>query len=224
MFFGFVRGCGWGAWSLDSGRVRLTAYIVTAAWSVVLFLAGVSVPGAWSKVVSAIPAVVVGLFAVFDNWAWRWPKMRRLVRRPVLRGTWQGSLVSYRFNAEGKEERTAPIPIFLVIDQSYLKLSVSLLSAESKSLTIGSFMQRTGQDEFEVYYHYANTPRMSVRDRSPRHAGGSRIEISGLDPAQIDGEYWTDRKTRGTYEVTRASKKRYGTWAAASRELSAGTR
>ena len=204
---------------MDGGRVRLTAYIVTAAWSIVLFIAGISVPGVWSKILTAIPALVVAGFAVFDNWAWRQPKLRRFVRRPVLRGTWRGVLVSYQSLTAGEEERTEPIPIFLVIDQTYLKLSISLVSEESKSLTIASFLQRTGKDEFEVFYHYTNTPRMSVRDRSPRHAGGSRLEVTSLYPERLEGEYWTDRKTRGTYDAERVSEKRYGSWAEASRQL-----
>jgi hypothetical protein len=204
---------------VDSGRVRLTAYVVTAVWSVVLFLAGISVPGVLSKILTAIPALVVGGFALFDNWAWRQPKLRRFVRRPVLRGTWRGTLVSYQSNAAGQEERMEPIPIFLVIDQTYLTLNISLVSAESKSLTVASFMQRTGKDEFEVFYHYANTPRMSVRDRSPRHAGGSRLEVTSLFPERIEGEYWTDRKTRGTYDAERATERRYGSWAEASQKL-----
>jgi hypothetical protein len=40
-----------------------------------------------------------------------------------------------------------------------------------------------------------------------------RVEVGGINPSRLEGEYWTDRRTRGTFSVVGASKHKYWTWA-----------
>jgi hypothetical protein len=206
-----------------SGRVKVAAYLVTGAWSIALLIVGVQLPGTASKVLGSVPIVVVLLFAIFDNWLWGLGPIKRLVKRPNLNGTWKGTLTSLRADSGSQEVAHPPIPIFLVVRQSYLDLSITLLSEESRSRSIAGLLQANHPDDFTVYYHYTNIPGLAVRDRSPVHSGGARLDIAGVSPLSMDGEYWTDRRTRGTFTVRRASKKRYGTYAEAAAELNRGS-
>jgi hypothetical protein len=207
----------------DSHRIKATVYIVSTIWSLVLLAAGLQLPGVWTKVVSFIPLLIVGLFAAFDNWAWHLGPIKQLVRRPYLVGTWKGTLTSLRSGEDGQEITHPPIPIYLVIRQTYLDLSITVLTAESKSRSIVAFVQANHADDYTIYYHYANLPGLPVRDHSPEHNGGVRMEAAGVDPRSLDGEYWTNRRSRGTYAVQRVSDKLFGTYADAEVELDGGS-
>jgi hypothetical protein len=207
----------------DRVRIRIAAYLVTGIWSVGLLIAGVHLKGAWVKVLTAAPLVVVAVFAVFDNWLWQLAGVREVVRRPRLNGMWRGELTSMRDGGSGSETAHDPIPIFLAIRQTYLALSVVLLSAESKSRSIGAILQRHDNGDFSVYYHYDNVPMLEHRAGSPRHAGGARIAVPSLSPAALEGEYWTDRRTRGDFTVRKVSGKRYASWSEALEHLGVGT-
>jgi hypothetical protein len=205
-----------------SNRVKITAYLVTGAWSVALLIAGVQLSGTINKVLGSLPILIVGLFAIFDTWLWHVGPIKHLVKRPGLNGTWKGALTSLRADGNGQEVPHAPILVFLVIKQSYLNLNITLLSQESNSRSIATLVQVNPEGNFTVYYHYTNTPGLAVRDRSPIHSGGARIEVTDVAPRSLEGEYWTDRRTRGTFTMKRASKKRYGTYAEAVAKMSEG--
>ena len=207
-----------------SNRVKVATYLVTGAWSLVILIAGVKIPGVATKVLGALPIGIVVLFAIFDSWLWRMGPIKGLVKRPDLNDTWKGTLTSFRADGSGQEVAHAPIPIFLVIRQTYLDLSITLLSEESRSRSIAGLVQVNHPDDYTVYYHYTNLPRLPFRDRSPEHSGGARLDIAGVSPSVINGEYWTDRRTRGTFTVNRASKKRYGSYAAAAAELNGASK
>jgi len=184
---------------------------MSTLWSLVLLGAGIHLTSGWARVTSALPLVIVVAFAIFDNWLWRLEPIRRVTGRPLLAGTWAGELTSMQIK-DGKEAVLEPIPIYLSIRQSFLSIGVCLLSAESKSRSIAAILERNGAHDYTVYYHYTNVPGMKVRDRSPIHAGGSRIQVTGVSPSRLEGEYWTDRRTRGTFLATRVSGKGYWTW------------
>jgi SMODS-associating 2TM, beta-strand rich effector domain len=203
----------------DKARLRLAAYLVTGIWFVALLVTGAHLSGVWTKIVTSAPLIVLIVFAICDNWLWQVRGVRRLTRRPLIAGTWYGELVSLRSDSTGVETTHPPIPIVLVIRQTYLALSLTMLSAESKSRSIGALLQRNDSDDFTVFYHYDNVPTLEYRGASARHAGGSRVDVAGLSPKTLTGEYWTDRRTRGHFELRKVSKKRYGSWADASAAL-----
>ena len=49
--------------------------------------------------------------------------------------------------------------------------------------------------EIQLTYCYLNTPKSAYRDRSEIHYGTATLSIS--NPKEIDGQYYTDRKTIG---------------------------
>lgn len=202
----------------QSSRVRITAYAVTGAWSVVILVAGLNVPGIALKALSVLPAIIVGAFALFDYWLWAKGPCPRLSHTPDLRGTWKGTLVSIRDDTSGNLAEHEPIPIYLVVDQTYLNLDIHLISAESSSRSFATTVQHNSGNSFTVFYHYSNSPKIRFRRWSPIHSGASRLEVSGLRPSAISGEYWTDRQTYGSYEVERVSDRRIYRWEEAQEE------
>jgi len=95
---------------------------------------------------------------------------------------------------------------FLVIRQSLTSVSITMLSAESRSRSAAAQIVRMQAGDYELQYQYRNEPRLEFRQRgSETHIGGSTIQVSGARPRTVDGEYWTARETRGTYHVRRVS-------------------
>jgi SMODS-associating 2TM, beta-strand rich effector domain len=62
-------------------------------------------------------------------------------------------------------------------------------------------LDRTGDGVYGLYSIYRNTPRLSVRHRSPIHHGALMLDISGEPASQLEGFYWTDRRTMGELEL-----------------------
>lgn len=200
-------------------RVQIAAYAVTFVWSLVILVAGFRLDGLIAKGLSGLPLLLVLVFAAFDAYVWRLKLIQKIIQHPDLRGTWQGALVSIREGPAGRDTEYEPIPVFLVIWQTYLTISISLISAESRSRSIIAVLEQNNRDDFTVYYHYGNVPDLRFRVRSPIHAGGSRLDIAGLRPLTIGGEYWTDRNTRGSYRVQLADRKHYASWPEAVNKL-----
>lgn len=141
----------------QSSRVRTTAYIVTSAWSLVIAIAGVSLPGFWLKALGFLPVIIVAAFWLFDYWLWAEGPFPRFTHTPDVRGTWKGTLISIRDDGTGKVVEHDPIPIFLTIDQTYLGLDIALMSAESSSRSFAATLQRNNGDSYTVFYHYTTT-------------------------------------------------------------------
>lgn len=204
-------------------RVKITAYIVAIAYSIALALTGLQLPSLAAKILSFLPTLLVAVFAVFDRWVWRWKLIVRLTHRPVVVGTWLGELTSFRDDGQGKEVVQPAVPVALVIAQTFTTVHLTLMTAESKSRSVAETLQRNDNHDYTIYYQYVNTPRLEHRDRSPVHAGGSRVEFADDFPQALDGEYWTSRRTRGTFHVTLAGRSLHGSFAAAVASRGGGT-
>ena len=198
-------------------RVKIAAYIAVAAYAVGFLVYGITLPNTLTRVFSFIPTAVALLFAAFDRLLWHVWLIPNLIKQPVLFGTWHGTLRSYRRNAAG-EPIQSDHDIYIIIRQSYSAISLTMVSAESKSRSGAAQIIMKHSDEFVVQYQYQNEPRLEFRDRgSSIHTGGSSIEVGGMRPLELDGEYWTARETRGTYHLTKVSNKRVSTYAEAVR-------
>lgn len=207
----------------QTSRVKIVAYVVGGVWSLALLIAGVKLPGLEVKVLGFLPIIVVTIFAIYDNWLWRLGVIGRFARWPNLNGTWRGTLVSMRPDDAGMEVEYPPILIFVVVRQTYTSLNVSLLSEQSKSWSIAAVVQMNESDDYSVYYHYSNTPKLRFRQGSPIHAGGARLDMNGATPSTLEGEYWTNRRSRGTFSAQRVSDKKLGTYEQAVAELNGGS-
>lgn len=149
--------------------------------------------------------LIIGFF-LFERYLWRAPLARRLVRRRIIRGTWKGSLASSWRDPE-TDGGVPPIEVFLVADQSYSSVSVSLLTSESSSRSIVATFSDPSRGQCALSALYMNTPRLLLQDRSRIHRGALMLEVSGTPPARLAGFYFTDRDTKGELVFTERSRK-----------------
>lgn len=195
-----------------STRVKLAAYLTTSVYSVAFILYGVTLPSNLTRALSFVPTLVLALFALLDNVLWRVGPMPSFLRQPVLRGTWHGTLISYRRDATDRRIKSNH-EVFLVIRQSLTTVSVTLLTEQSKSRSAVAQIVRMQADDYVLHYQYQNGPQLRFRQAgSTAHAGGSAIEVGGSRPTHLSGEYWTARETSGSFELEFVSERRATTF------------
>ncbi len=206
-----------------STRVKVTAYSVMVAYAIALYAYGITLPDAATRTLGLIPTGVVALFALVDNWLWAKRPFLFLMGQPLLKGTWYGELTSYRRDDAAPSDPVTK-PVVLVIGQTLTTLHLTLMTGESKSRSGAAHILKKHTNDYVVQYQYQNEPRMEFRDRgSTIHSGGSTIEVSGLRPTCMEGEYWTARDTRGTYTLRKISAKQVDSFDK-GRELEGGGR
>jgi len=150
--------------------------------------------------------VVSAAMMAFDKWAWAWAIWRGwFVKRPDLRGTWR---VTFQSNFVPQGDGPAPpTAAYMVVRQTYSKLSMRLHTPESSSHLLGSEIVTNGDETFEVVGVYRNEPDLAVEHRSPMHRGCLLLWVEGTPPTSLTGRYWTDR----TFEQNGAQRNTLGT-------------
>jgi hypothetical protein len=158
--------------------------------------------------ISAAPSVINSAFSwavtviafallLWERWLWSWPIFRPwMTDRPDLRGTWKGQLTSNWIDAETKLSRD-PIEVYLVIRQTFSTVDVRFFSSGSSSISLSASVYSDNVGLYTLAVTYRNTPRVLQRARNPIGHGGMLLSIRGAPIHQLDGEYWTDRGTKG---------------------------
>lgn len=149
-----------------------------------------------APVAPAVTIAGVGLW-VFDRYAWRWPWAARMLGRPVLHGTWHGTLASSWVDPSTGQRVPADGDVFLVVRQRYWQISARLLTKESSSASLLASITRADDSVHQLVYVYANTPRPEVRNRSAAHFGAVVLNAPHDRSEGLDGEYFTGRQTTG---------------------------
>lgn len=200
--------------------VQLSTLVLIAAivWGILLILKGTSLSIKLFDPFSTVTGVLVVILGFFDKWAWRWKIFYPwLVSTPYLQGTWKGQLISDWLDPETKQP-IAPIEAYLVIKQSFSSLHANLLTKESSSELLSGEVVKNADGTWSVVGIYRNTPKLLIRDRSPMHHGGIILRVKGKSPVGLEGQFWTDRGTKGELYLSGHNKNTffdYGTAAIA---------
>jgi hypothetical protein len=189
--------------------VRLGGFVII--WVAVLHASGVGLSINW-EAVKKLPEVVtiyVILSLVFTTWLWRLQLFHGwLVPYPDLEGTWAGTLQS-TWKDPSTNQLKPPIPILLVIKQSFSTISCVMHSRESTSYSNAAQLSKDDdRGMIRLSYNYTNRPRATVRDRSEIHDGAAILSLIRKPEQALAGEYWTSRKTTGDLQVIFKSRKR----------------
>jgi len=201
-------------------QVTIFAWYVLLIWALAQLVSGAGLQPGFFKPASNVVSAAVVLAFVFDRWMWRWIVFRGwLVKRPDLQGTWRVELQS-NWTLPESQARIAPIEGFLVVRQTYSRLSMRLLTAESTSRLRGAEITCDADELYEVAGVYSNEPKVGVRDRSPIHNGAISLAVRGTPPTALEGHYWTDRGTRGELTATSRVAKLFATFQDAKAALS----
>jgi hypothetical protein len=182
---------------MTTTQIRAVIGLVVVVWAVVLLAQGHPVPLDYLKAFSyAVSGLSFGLL-IWERWLWSWRICRPwLTTRPDLRGTWKGHLLSNWVDPITKKER-GEIEAYLVIRQTFATIDVRLLTTESGSISLAASIVDDGQGLHTVAVVYRSTPRLLLRPRSPIGHGGMLLYVRGTPIHRLDGEYWTDRNTKG---------------------------
>lgn len=189
--------------------IRIYAQILTFLivwWGCVFLVTKVYVPASidlWIAIKQIPMAVTIYaiLVIIFTKWLWSWKFLQGwLIKIPNLQGTWRGELKSDWINPEtGKG--IDPIPVILVIKQTFSSIKCTLMTKESSSYsTTADINFAPSSEDIYLTYNYTNRPKAIIRDRSTLHDGAAILKIINKPGRCLEGEYWTNRKTRG--EIT----------------------
>lgn len=145
---------------------------------------------------------------IFVKRIWRWKIFQGwLIKIPDLEGTWKGQLKSDWINPETRKG-IDPIPMILVIRQTFSSIQITLMTKESESYsTTADFCCPYSEKDIHLAYNYTNRPKTTIRDRSAIHYGAAILKIIKQPNLMLEGEYWTSRKTRGEISLKFDSKK-----------------
>lgn len=180
-------------------RLHLSVVLLVASviWGILLIINGVAVDVSWLHHLSTVTGILLLLLAAFDIYLWRLAILHPwFVKRPVVDGTWRAEIRSSWKDPETKNQ-IDPVNGFMVIRQTFSKLSLRLITAESRSELLGAEIVRADDGTYRISGVYRNEPRISVRHRSQIHYGALTLQVSGTPVTQLEGHYWTDRNTTG---------------------------
>ena len=205
-------------------QISIILAIAALAWYVVLLLQGTRVTWDHLAPFTTVVGVLVVLSLIVENYLWKKSWLQKwFVSIPDISGTWKVVIQSDWIDPETKET-VPPINCFMGVKQSMSKLQMHLMTPESESWFIAySITGAQSGRGYQIAAVYTNKPSVNLRnDRSSMHLGALVIETHGeceILPDNIDGEYWTDRKTTGTIVLSDRNKKLYTRFDDAQRNI-----
>lgn len=189
-------------------QVQFVIGIAVVVWAVMLFAEGVPLKSTYLKPYSVAVTVVIVTLILFDRWLWRFPGISRLVHRPILQGTWKGTMRS-NWKDPTTQQTIEPIEAFFAFRQTYSTLSIRVMTKESTSRSMLAALE-TGADRVpRVSSTYENIPAVLIQDRSRTHHGALLLDVHGSPATSLTGWYWTDRDTKGEVALADRVKKVY---------------
>ncbi|PPF83784.1 hypothetical protein C5E07_09835 [Pseudoclavibacter sp. RFBJ3] len=183
--------------------VRIVTLVISAIYSVVLFILGYDLPVWWRSVVSFLPTLTVAGVVLWDLWFWCIPGVQKIVRRPDLRGLWRVTLTPHPNSHIPGSGNRGPIAAFLEVKQSFWAVHLRLYTDQSASKSTATTWLPAHESSVDnLTFTYDNTPKMSESHRSMRSAGACNLHPTSLKPEEVEGTYFTDRFTKGDMVLT----------------------
>lgn len=184
---------------MEQKHIKALIFILAIIWVILLFIAGViPVTLAVFKPMGFVTAIAIFLIGAFDKWIWKWKILHSwFVPIPNLSGTWKAGLDS-NWVDKATGEGSKDIEAYFIIEQTFSSIKVTLLTKESSSeLISGQLFKDKNNGKYYITGIYLNEPKMLKKD-SPMHYGALRCNVMADKRAvTIEGNYWTDRQTKG---------------------------
>jgi hypothetical protein len=192
------------------GWTRIVIALAAGVWAAILILSGEQLQDAWAKPLGLTTTIVIWLLLAFDLWIWRWPLVRRILRRPVFSGTWQLELrTSYR------KRKDEVITSFLVVRQTYSRISVAMLADRSRSRSMSADL--LCEDGLWLLYYVFRSDKHALQpEENPPARGAAHLTVATTPKVHLEGDYWMERGTQGRIRSVGHSRDIYDTYQAAS--------
>lgn len=179
----------------------LTGLLWLSFFLVQLKLFGISASSAAVKSFSAAIAVSALLFGLFYKVAWRWEWLAKWMNRPIVHGVWQGEL---RSDFESKGSTPLVIPVFFVIKQTYLTLSVeSFTESQEGESRLEAILRNAKTDACRLCYVFEL--RKLYPGANSLTSGTGDLKLLG-NARQLSGTYWTNTPTHGELSLKLVSR------------------
>jgi hypothetical protein len=194
---------------LSSARTRVVIGIAAAVWFFVALAAGQD--GALDvslRTFSLAGSIVAFVFALYDKYLWRLKLVRQITGKPLVEGTWRGVLQS-DYVRPGETNPIEPIPTVIRITQSDTVLLVTQFTKESTSTTEQGQLTKEADGRWRLSWLYRNEPRLTIQNRSDVHRGAAELWITGANGCELQGGYFTSRRTRGDFTFTEWSSQSF---------------
>lgn len=160
------------------------------------------IPSFVSMVVFIIGTLGLTVAGIYWRGLWRkFPLLGRIF--PDLNGSWEGPLESTWIDPETNEQ-IAPIPATVTVKQGLLGISICMRTGKMKSFSTRFFPERViDSDIVRVWYSYEHEPTAESQPGNPPHKGFAYIEFDPVHPERLEGKYYTDRLTSGSFTLIR---------------------
>lgn len=147
---------------------------------------------------SAFELLLAYLFTSGWRKIWFWfPSLNNLLF-PDLNGEWSAKIHWNWGGKSGCKDGT------VFIKQSFIKLSVDLITdeSESKTLMVKPF-KNAESEQAALYYMYHSESKATSYESKKDYKGAAILYLSHEDSNKMSGNYFTDRETFGHYVFTR---------------------
>jgi hypothetical protein len=164
---------------------------------------------------SGAASAVILLVLAYDRWVWRWPVISRIAEwtnRPVLHGTWKGTL-EFERDAAGQP---GSIDFYMTIHQTYSTIEVDGHVATSSSRSRSADLQRARRGERLLWFIYQSEAPIPDQSHNQPHYGAAKLTLVGSPVREITGSYWTARGGAGTMRFTEHSRKTHDSFESAA--------
>lgn len=177
-------------------QIHVVIGIAVIVWSALLLAQGVALKFDYLRPYSVAVSAAVLALLIFDRWLWRFGPISRLLKRPMLHGTWRGQLMSSWVDPKtGKQ--IDPIEAYVAFKQTYSGVSMRLMTKESNSRSLVAALENSDDHVPVLASTYINIPQLLIQGRSRIHHGALLLEVHGNPTERLIGTYWTDRDTKG---------------------------
>jgi SMODS-associating 2TM, beta-strand rich effector domain len=192
----------------DRELVPALLAVVAVVGALVLYgtLGALKVSAPWWLDAPSVMGFYGGLRALYDRWLWHLHVgPLALSEIPALRGTWAGEVQS------SFSDGLTPVPVVLVVRQTWSMLSVRLLAEHSASFSESATLNTAGSARDGLTYAYLNEPETFSLATMHTHRGLALLKLAA-DGTRLEGDYFTgrDRQNIGAMRLQHVSRELLG--------------
>ena len=124
---------------------------------------------------------------------------------PFLGGEWEGTFEpDYVFPETN--QKAPPFIAVIKITHNFDSIRIRMTSEKSYSTSYTAGITIDAGEQKYLNYLYGNDADKN-REFNPKHDGAARLRIVFKEEIELEGHYWTGRKTLGSMTLIRKSRK-----------------
>ena len=160
----------------------------------------------YKELIYIIPlSITIAIFFkyIFTKFIWKYiPYSFKLFSVPYIEGDWKGSIeTTYQENESSNLPKNKDIKVKITQPDIFI-IKVTLSTNGSISHSYGEYIEVKEDGSIYLNYSYYSNQDATVREKSPIHYGSARCKLEiKEDLLNLNGNYWTDRKTTGVIRL-----------------------